>query len=361
MADDDQPKYLNSPATPIYYKSAVLYNLHRARQAIRKNDASILVEGYMDVIGLHGAGIGYAVASCGTALTSQQVRVLRRHSSNIVVNFDPDAAGAAAAERSIQMMLEESMHIRVLELDENLDPDEYVRKWGKEVYQQRLAKAQRYFAWLADRARSRFDMTAAEGRVAGFQFLLPAIQRIPDKLERAAVANDVAGYLGVDAGLVLEQFRKAASTRAEAGLRSERRRLPAMERILLKCLLESEAVRQAVLPRLKTSPSAEKLVARKVFDAIANLGQRYSFGSLEARLDDPEKELLTGVLFADETSEGQVSVDQALACLERLQEGDRASERAAIKAKVRAAEQAGDLEEALKLARQLQNSDRSRE
>ncbi|MGH9672930.1 MAG: DNA primase [Bryobacteraceae bacterium] len=359
LSDDDQPKYLNSPQTPIYYKSSVLYNLHRARNVIRKEEHAILVEGYMDVIGLHQAGIRQSVASCGTALTNQQVRVLRRHSANVVVNFDPDNAGANAAERSIQLMLDESLHIRILELDEGLDPDEYVRQRGVETYRQRLARAQRYFLWLADRARKKFDMTAAEGRVAGFQFLLPAIQRIPDKIERVAVANDVAGYLGVDAGLVLEQFRKAAAAKSEAPLRAPKRELPAGERILLKCLLENEAARREILPRLRDMSSASKLAARKIFDAMAMLDDRYSFPALEARLEDPEKDLLAGILLADENNEEPVSVEQALACLDRIREGDRASERAAMKAKVKAAEQSGNLEEAIHLYRQLQEMEKS--
>src|SRR5262249_47529666 len=107
LSPDDQPKYLNSPETPIYKKSAVLYNLHRAREAVRKEDRVILVEGYMDVIGVTAAGFANVVASCGTALTPGQVRAVKRHSQRIAVNFDPDAAGAAAAERSIDMLLEE--------------------------------------------------------------------------------------------------------------------------------------------------------------------------------------------------------------------------------------------------------------
>jgi DNA primase len=166
---EDNPKYLNSPETPIYKKSNVLYNLHRAKEGIRKQDRSILV-----------------VASCGTALTNPQVRMLKRHSSNITVNFDPDAAGESAAERSIKLLLDETMHVRIMELEEDLDPDEYCKKHGAEAYEARVKAAKTYFYWLADRARSRYDVKTSEGRVAVFQFLLPAIQGLPDKLERSA-------------------------------------------------------------------------------------------------------------------------------------------------------------------------------
>ncbi len=123
LAAGEEPKYLNSPETPIYRKSYVLYNLHRAKDAIRKADRAVLVEGYMDAIGVYAAGVREVVASCGTALTSAQVRALKRHSERIVVNFDPDAAGASASERSIHTLLEEGMQGRILQLDGGLDPD----------------------------------------------------------------------------------------------------------------------------------------------------------------------------------------------------------------------------------------------
>jgi DNA primase len=129
--------------------------------------------------------------------------------------FRSGCGGANAAERSINLLLDESMRVRIVELEDGLDPDEYCKERGADAYRGKLDKAQTYFYWLADRARAKFDLRTAEGRVAGFQFLLPAIQRLPDKIERVAVANDVAGYLGVDAGLVLENFRKAAMDRRD--------------------------------------------------------------------------------------------------------------------------------------------------
>ena len=173
LAADDEPKYLNSPETAIYKKSHVLYNLHRAKEAVRKEDRVILVEGYMDAIGVTAAGFRGVVASCGTAFTQQQVQALRRHSHKIAVNFDPDAAGAGAAERSISLLLEEGMQVRIVELDSDLDPDEYCKERGVDAYRDRLDKAKGYFYWLADRARTKYDVHTSEGVVAVLQFLLP--------------------------------------------------------------------------------------------------------------------------------------------------------------------------------------------
>src|SRR5207247_8421094 len=143
---------------------------------------------------------------------------------------DPDVAGANAAERAIQMLLDEGLHVRVLALDGGLDPDDYIKQNGAEAYQARLDAASGYFHWLADRARGKFDMRSAEGRMDAFKFLLPSVQKISDKLERAAVANDMASYLGVEASLVLDQFRRAATERrAQAPPARPRIAIPALE------------------------------------------------------------------------------------------------------------------------------------
>src|SRR3954464_7521278 len=216
LAADDNPKYLNSPETPIYRKSHVLYNLHRAKDPMRKDDRVILVEGYMDAIGVTAAGFGPVVASCGTALTDKQVRLLKQHTPRIVVNFDPDTAGANAAERSINILLEEGMQVRILELDGDLDPDEYCKERGAEAYRERLEGAKGYFYWLADRARSKYDVRTSEGQVAVLKFLMPAVQRISDQMERMVIAGDLASYIGVDRGMVLDSFKKAVAERQES-------------------------------------------------------------------------------------------------------------------------------------------------
>src|SRR6202051_4294764 len=158
MRPDDQPKYLNSPETPIYRKTSTLYNLHHARDAMRKSNRAVLVEGYMDVIGVYAAGVKEVVASCGTALTNTRVRALHRHADTVVVNFDPDDAGANAAERAIQLLLDEGLHVKVLAFaggagdatHAKLDPYEYVKQFGADAYRAQLDSASSYFHWLAD-------------------------------------------------------------------------------------------------------------------------------------------------------------------------------------------------------------------
>jgi DNA primase len=361
MNDEDQPKYLNSPETPIYKKTSTLYNLHRAREAVRRSGRVVLVEGYMDVIGVYAAGVNDVVASCGTALTNGQVRTMHRHADTVVVNFDPDTAGANATEKAIQLLLDEGLHVRVVALDGGLDPDEYCKRNGDEAYRAKLDTATTYFHWLADRARSRFDMKTSDGKVAAFKFLLPAVQKVGDKLERAATVNDLASYLGVDASLVLDQFKKSASDRrAPAPQSTPSSGIPPMERILLNALLESERARAEMLPALLPEMT-EAFVTREVFDALrqaAGPDAAFSYAALEGRLEAPGRELLRDAVTADESSGESVSWEQAQLCLRRLESDFRKRHVGELRARVKSAEREGRLEEALSWMAELSRLER---
>ena len=289
----------------------MLYNLHRAKDAIRKLEYAVLVEGYMDVIGVYSAGVHNVVASCGTSLTNTQVRALKRHSERIVVNFDPDTAGASATEKYIQMLLDEGLRVRVLELGGDLDPDEYVKASGAEAYRARLEKAPAYFHWLADRARKKFDMRTVEGRMDAFKFLAPAIQRIADRLERFAVANDVADYFGVDEKLVRDHFSKGTSERPTLHDVPE---VPPTERLLLHSLLASDIARTQVIPELRDLSAVDRFVSRNMFQALFAIhsdGGIFRFSDLEGRLSEADRDLLSSVVFADEVLEEEKAAEQA--------------------------------------------------
>ena len=355
----DEPKYMNSPETALYHKTHVLYNLHRAKDPARKLEYAVLVEGYMDVIGVFSGGVHNVVASCGTALTNTQVRALKKHCSRIVVNFDPDAAGANAAEKSIQMLLDEGFQARVLELGGDLDPDEYIKENGAEKYRGRLEKSPSYFHWLADRARAKFDMRTVEGRMQGFKFVAPSIQRISDRLERFAVANDVADYLGVEEKLVRDYFSQGLPSRTPAPSRPA---VPPNERLLLNALLISDTARDETIPDLASLPIVERFVTKRVFQAVFAMHSQgpVRFADLEARLGDADRDLLSAVIFADEVLEEEKAPEQAQACLRSLQSQDPKSEIAALRARIKTAEREGKLEEAIRLAEELDRIARTR-
>jgi DNA primase len=359
MRSDDEPKYLNSPETAIYKKRSVLYNLHRAKGAIRSTDRAVLVEGYMDVIGVYSAGVKQVVASCGTALSDEQVRSIKRHSDSIVVNFDPDTAGANATEKSIQILLDQGMHVRVLELAGGLDPDEFIKENGPEAYNGRLDRATGYFLWLADRARRNFDMSTAEGRIQGFEsVMLPAIRKISDRLERAAVAGEVAEYLGVDRSLVLKEFRGTPGANrapARTGKAAGNGTSPT-DRILVRTLVCDPESREVLIEALAKSEAARRYHSWPVLQAILRVaedGEAITIDNIERQLEDPlHKSLLSSALFAD-TSEEVFTPEQAQVYVGLLRADDAKLREDSLRAELKQAERSGNWDEAIRLTGEL--------
>jgi DNA primase len=374
---DERAKYLNSPETKIYKKSHVLYNLHRAKQAAAQNERIVLVEGYMDVIGASGAGVTEVVATCGTALTVEQIRAMKRHSTNLHLNFDPDAAGANAAERSIKMLLDENVRVRVVDFHGiELDPDEFAKTgvemvsrtagdYSKEfafahdaaLFRERIDKAQPYFYWLADRARARFNMREPQGRVDAFQVLLPAIQGLTDKLERVSVANDVASYLGVESGMVLEHFRKMAADRVERAPAPRTDPARATDRILLPLLVDDSDARARLIGELRELPALLEGPTAPIYAALIaafDAGEPIGFHTLHERLAPALQERLSAIVL-EEGAAHSPTLEDGLACVAALRREGRETMRRELKARIKSAEREGRLHEALELANQLQH------
>ncbi|MCU0226925.1 MAG: DNA primase [Bryobacterales bacterium] len=360
---EEQPKYLNSPETDIYKKRTVLYQFHRAKESMRKQGRAVLVEGYMDVLGAWAAGVHEAVASCGTSLSAEHVRNIRRHTDVVVVNFDPDRAGENATERSIQVLLDEGVDVRVLQLPGGLDPDEFVQQHGADAYQQAIANARGYFLWLADRAKARFDTASTAGRVKALEFLLPAIQRVNDRLRRSALADEVTSYLGLERSMVLDKFRSAAVARKDGPLRVEAPQASHLEHILISCLVNLPEVAAEILPFLNGLDGWRKLPSAPVLDAILRAwkaGEDLRFGFIEPRLAEADKDILSRMLLDEEVHKESHTRDQAIACLRKLDLIQIADFRRELKRRVREAEQQGDFEEALRLSHELTTLDAQR-
>jgi len=360
LSADDNPKYLNSPETPIYKKSQVLYNLHRAKDSVRKDDRVILVEGYMDAIGVSAAGFGAVVASCGTALTTQQVQALKRHSQRIVVNFDPDAAGANAAERSIAILLQEGMQVRIMELDGGLDPDEYCKERGAAAYLQCLNGAKGYFFWLADRLRAQHDMRTPEGKVAVLKALVPAVHRIGDPLERGVIANEVAGYLGVEKGMVLDSFRKMATDRNEKMPERPLLNLRPDERMLLHAMFGEDGVRDNVIRERRALRSVATFASRNIFQAIFSLvdgGGQITFDGVNSRLEEADQHLLAEAVLREDA---EYTAEELYAAVERVRLSDQQQETSQLRTRIKELEREGRIAEALQLMAQLDSTSMSR-
>ena len=209
------PKYLNSPETPLYAKGHVLFNLDKARQPIRQLNFALLVEGQMDCISVSLAGIQNVIATSGTAFTEAQVRLLGRYTKRAIVNFDPDTAGATAAEKSIALLTENGFEVRIVTLDGGLDPDRYVRERGVGEYTAAIRAARPHTDYLLDRARQ-LHLPTAEGKLAALNYLLPYIRRMPSAIGREDFALAAAHRLGIDSALVREELKQAASGKRQA-------------------------------------------------------------------------------------------------------------------------------------------------
>jgi DNA primase len=260
LATDEKsgPKYLNSPETPIYSKSRVLFNLDKAKEAIRKLDYAILVEGQMDCIAVYSAGLHNVIASSGTAFAEPQARLLSRFSKKIVVNFDPDTAGAAAAERSLALLVSEDFEIRVLTLEAGFDPDLYIRKKGTNAYTEALAHSQKYFDYLIERARALHPVRTPEGKQKAFNYLLPHIQRIPSRIVRDELANEIAHRIGIESSVLRQELRHAATTRSAARVNtSAKRHLTDAERVLIRALASRDLGQSPATSREGQDPDFE--------------------------------------------------------------------------------------------------------
>ncbi|MDE1160762.1 MAG: DNA primase [Acidobacteriaceae bacterium] len=266
------PKYMNSPETPLYTKGNVLFNLDKAKQAIKDQDAAVLVEGQMDAISLFMAGVQNVIATSGTAFTEAQVRMLSRFTKRVWLNFDPDNAGMNAAEKTLSALVEEGFETRVVTLDGGLDPDRYVRERGVQAYAQSVRDAARYADFLIARAQQLYPVKTPEGKVKAMNFLLPHIKRIPNAITRVDFANNAAQKLSIDSALMQQEIRQAAQQRLES-VRAPQVRLSSLERVLLCALVlpDADSARQLASETLAANPDwYAELPSAGIIDVLAS-------------------------------------------------------------------------------------------
>jgi DNA primase len=306
-------KYINSPETPLYSKSLVLFNLDKARSAIRQMEFALLVEGQMDCISVYLRGIQNVIATSGTAFTEQQVTILKRHTSQVVVNFDPDAAGSNAAEKSIALLTEEGFNIKIVTLDGGLDPDRYIRERGVEAYTAALRGARRQADYLIERAQAAFPGASAEQKQKAMNFLLPHIRRMPEKLARDQFAADAAQKLGIDSAILREELRQAALRRRDH-IESKASALTEVERVLLRALAiddpEFARSRQLAVEALAQQPTwFEHLGA---FMALQALAIREARDPMDVVEDEAQRALLAKTLLTETKPPEETEVQSAI-------------------------------------------------
>ena len=360
---DEMPKYMNSPETPIYSKSNVLYHMDRAKEALRRSDYAVLVEGYMDAIAVARAGISNVVASCGTSLAEPQIKLLSRFTKRVIVNYDPDNAGQAAAERSVSLLLEQDFEVRVLALppvgDKKADPDLFLREKGVEEYTKLLKDAPPYVDYLIARAR-KMDLTTGEGKRRAVNFLLPYVQKIPNTILRSEWATRIAQQLRLDEPVLRAALSKAAAHRhSELKIQPELvgRSAKPVERQLIRMLAEAEGFRRELAAQLQAAQLHQGLETEKIFSALiaASLADELVQATeVAALLEERDRRMLFEILF-EEASEP--TWEEAVSCVEALQhrkaERELADVQRSIEANPPVAEMRGLLEKKQDLMRRL--------
>jgi DNA primase len=333
---DDTPKYMNSPETPIYTKSTVLYHLDRAKEALRQSDFAVLVEGYMDAIAVARAGIANVVASCGTSLADPQIKLLGRFTRRVIVNYDPDTAGQAATERSIALLLESEFDVRVLSLPGKADPDKFLKEQGVDAYRNLLAQSPPYLDYLISRARQ-MDRTTAAGKVAALNFLMPYVQRLPNRLLRSEWATRIASELRVDEPVLREALRRAAAERRSEVKPNASLLGPAVkpaERQIIRMLVESDGFREKLAHELAHDALHRGLECERLLDLlISKVGEHPDPATLAAALEERERRLLFEVLFEPVP---EPTWDDAENCLNVLRNRRVEEELAALQKKIEA-------------------------
>jgi DNA primase len=349
---DDQPKYLNSPETPIYTKSRVLYHLDRAGPVIRKLDYAVLVEGYMDCIAVAFTGVENVVATCGTSLTESQTRLLARYSRRVVVNYDPDSAGVAATERSLNLLLEQGFEAKVLALPGGLDPDSFIRRQGAEAYRGRLAGVPTYLDYLTERAAVEHGLERPEGKIAAANAIMPYLARVPNAMLRSELANRVAERFRLDERMLREELRRAAvEGRREIRIQGDAalaKATPA-EKQLLRAFMESEELADEFLAQLVESGVCEGLVTEGIFRRLLEArceGESIEPSRFEGRLSPEEQRLLFESAF---WSGEPPDRSEALACFQALRRRRAEREREKLQMEIQAAEKDKDLARLAKL------------
>jgi DNA primase len=331
------PKYLNSPETAIYSKSRVLFNLDNAKEAIRKLEYSILVEGQMDCISVYAAGFHNVIASSGTAFTELQAKLLGRFSKKVVVNFDPDTAGARATERTLGLLVEEEFNIQVLTLETGFDPDLFIRRKGKDAYAAALKHSQKYFDYLIDRARAMFPGRNSESRVKAVNHLLPHIQRVPSRIVRDGLALEISQKLGIDSAVLRQELKHAATTRSATQVKATAEaQVTGAERVLIRALAsatqmqaggerssaregtdeEFDPARQAQYA-LQSEQLYEGLASQSLMEALLEAGTETADVMALPKTEE-DRRLLASILMNEEEDLTPETVEGAVRALRRI-------------------------------------------
>ncbi len=338
LREDDpvQGKYINSPETPIYVKSRSLYGLHQAKNALREKEFALLVEGYADLISVYQAGIKNVVASSGTALTEEQINLISRYAKKIVLVYDADSAGSKAALRGMDLIMEQGLDVRIVQLPEGEDPDSFVKKYGGAAFEELVKGAVSFIDFKANMLRAEGKFDTPEGRAEAVRSLVESVAKVKDELKRSFYIKLLAERYGIYESTLyhelerllgkersretMQRRREAQQERASTEPQTEQRpverqtSIPATERDLLKLMLEhgDEMVRY-VFSHLRLDHFSHPLILRALQKmlVVVEKGEPWEVNTLIDEAEDEEfRRFIADVTFSRyEISKGWKELD----------------------------------------------------
>ncbi len=321
LSETEGAKYINSPETPVYTKGRHLFGLHLTKTSAGELDRIVIVEGYMDMIMPFTHGVKNIAASLGTALTVDQIRLIRRYTSNVIMLFDTDTAGQAAIVRSLDGLVDEGMNVKVVTLDANQDPDSFIRKHGVEGFHQRLRQAVSLFDYKLNWLQIQYGVDTIEGKSQICQHMLSTIGRYKDEVIKYELSKQLAKALNLPEAVVLKQAGQVqpkgqvptvpsgqARGEAVAPVVSPSTKTPAVETLLLTLFLKDPSwVKQAhsfITPEDFSEGLAREII--KTLWQLAQEHQEWSVNDLLWRIDDTAAHnLITGLMNQEEAQIGE--------------------------------------------------------
>ncbi|MFA5118345.1 MAG: DNA primase [Candidatus Omnitrophota bacterium] len=363
LKEDDSPKYMNSPETPLYVKGRNLYGLSLSREAIRKQDCAVVVEGYLDFMMPYQHGVRNIVASLGTALTDEQVRLIKRYTRNIVMVYDGDLAGEMATLRSLDLLIEEDMHVKVVSLPQGYDPDSFVRKFGAPDFQSKITDAENIFDYKMRMLKSRYPRTEVESKARISAEMLATIHKCKNEIVKSEYIKKLSQELDVLEESLLLELRKIKEERPvsggqAAGSRSQKTQpLPPTEKLLIQLLLEETTLIERVRDCIEIEDFQNEHAA-SIMGLLFSLtldGKTIEPKSLVNQLKDEE---ITRLVCESSCMPEVLQQDKEKVvndCIQRLKMKRLVSRRHCLQKEIKAAQNSGNEAQIQKLMREFQH------
>ncbi len=358
VLDDTQPKYLNSPETVIFSKGSVLYGLNFSRESILKSGKVLVVEGYFDFISVYQAGITNIVASSGTSLTEQQVRLLKRFAKEVILIYDPDFAGTAATLRGIEILLRNQMQVKIVSLEEGLDPDGFIRKYGKDSFLSKVEGARGFFDYNLERLLGIHNSKTVQGKIAIVEAILPWFKLVENSIARREMLRQTAERLGLEENDVIEEYNKL-SQREKINQSPEKNviKFPLnAEESLLKLILEKEHMLEQVKKEMALEDFRD-VYLRQIAEIIWKYGDENKLPAPQNLMnffpEEKTRDIFTYIMLNKTVFQDEIKAVND--CISQIKKKKKIERQRQLEKEIKSADAKGEKELSKKLLLELQN------